>query len=115
MFNEQPLPTLVIPHPKTEAGRKLAELHAQAVEASRHPRARCRRAERDAHDAVRAAESALAAELDRSAATGAGQTRRPRSSSSEPLRTRGPRPGLSYTRRASRRLRRRRGGRAGRP
>jgi hypothetical protein len=69
MLSEQPLPPLVVTNPTTDAGRRLVELHADAQEATRILSS-CRRAQRDAQDAVAVTEAALRAELDRSAELG---------------------------------------------
>jgi hypothetical protein len=59
----------VITDPTTEAGKELVRLHAQAEEATRILHA-CEQAQQDAQAAVRVAEGALAAELDRGATSG---------------------------------------------
>jgi len=66
---EQNVPPLVITDPTSDAGREVVERHVQATEATRILHA-CQQAQRDAYAAVRIAEGALAAELDRGAVAG---------------------------------------------
>lgn len=66
---EQPVPSLVITDPTTDAGRELLELHAKAQEATRILHS-CQRAQRDSQVAVATAQQALASELDRGAEAG---------------------------------------------
>jgi hypothetical protein len=69
MSNEQPVPDLVIPDPRSAEGKQMLKLHAEATEATRVLHEHYR-SQREAHTAVSVAKQELAAELHRGALSG---------------------------------------------